>query len=184
MTDYPQIETLARELHASRAEPDPAFARVLDRRAEEWPRERPPRRWVPSLRVAAPAIAVAAAAVVAVVAIVGGDGEDQQLAVRVVSEQAGGGEALSAEPRRDAPAPAEGIAPSVRVGEPVVVQYSVTEAGRAEAELGGRHAKVEIPSGRGRLEISTEGFSPGTYEVEVVLPSSEQRTRIEILPRR
>ena len=51
MTDDPQLEELARDLHAIRAEPDPDFARELDRRAAGWLREGERRRRLPSLRI-------------------------------------------------------------------------------------------------------------------------------------
>ena len=180
MTDDPQLEELARDLHAIRAEPDPEFARELDRRAAGWLREGERRRWLPSLRVAVPAAAAAAAAIaIALVVVDGGSSDAEPLDVAVVSADAAGGEALSApapQAERDSGAheEVEG-ALLVRVHNPgdgdiVEVSYEVTERTRAQVRLGDREASVDVPPGGGKLEISTEGLSPGTYDLEVTIP--------------
>jgi hypothetical protein len=59
MTDEREFDDLSRELHATRDEPHPDFARELDRRAAGWLREKPRRR-LPSMRIAIPAVGAAA----------------------------------------------------------------------------------------------------------------------------
>ncbi len=54
MNDEREFDEIGQELHATRAQPRPEFARELDERAAGWLRERPRRR-LPSLRIAIPA---------------------------------------------------------------------------------------------------------------------------------
>jgi hypothetical protein len=192
MSDDPQLEALARDLCAMRAEPEPEFARSLDERAAGWLREGAGRRWrLPSLRILAPALAAGAAVAVAVVVIAGGDGESSagRLSVMVVPQQLGEGEGLSAAPQRDSAAEAHGgegafftSPPAAREGEPLVATYSVPGAARARVRLADRETAVDVPAGTGRLEISTEGLAPGTYELEVTIPPiPAQRTPVEVV---
>ena len=178
MTDDPQLEALARDLHAIRAEPDPGFARELDERAAAWLNEGERRRRLPSLRIAVPAFAVAAALVIALV-VVGGESDDaERLDVAVVPADAAGGEALSApapQAERDSHADEGEGALLVRVhnpgdGDVVEVSYEVTERTQARVRLGERETTVDVPPGGGKLEISTEGLSPGTHDLEVTIP--------------
>ena len=193
MTDDPRLETLARDLHAIRAEPDPEYTRELDRRAAGWLREGT-RRWrLPPLRLLAPALATGAAAAVAVVVMAGGGGDSGPgtLAVKVVPAQpgAGSGEALRAAPQRDSAAEAHGgegaffnSPPAARQGDPLVATYSVPASTRARVKLDGRETAVDVPAGDGRVEISTEGLEPGTYELEVAIPPiPTQRTQVEVV---
>jgi hypothetical protein len=197
MTDDPQLESLARDLHAIRAEPDPEFARGLDRRTAEWLREGERSHRLPSLRIAVPALAAVAAAVVIALVVVGGDeaGDTGTLSVAVVPAGQEEAQGLSAPaPQRDSGAGAEApgeqaersflTSPSpARAGEPLVATYAIPQAGRARVRFGDRETQVEVPAGDGRLEISTEGLDPGSYDLEIELPPvPAQRTRVEILP--
>ena len=197
MTDDQHLEPLARDLHAIRAEPEPEFARELDRRAAEWLREGERGRRLPSLRIAVPAFAAAAAAVVIALVVVGGDeaGDTGSLSVAVVPAEQEEAQGLSAPaPQRDSAAGAEeehGEAerafltspPPAPAGEPLVATYSIPQAGRARVRLGDRETQVEVPAGEGTLEISTEGLDPGSYDLEIELPPvPAQQTRVEILP--
>ena len=55
-------------------------------------------------------------------------------------------------------------------GDVVEVSYQVTEPTRAQVRLGERKAAVDVPAGGGKLEISTDGLSPGTHDLEVTIP--------------
>jgi hypothetical protein len=191
MTDEREYDDLARELHATRAEPRPEYARELDQRAATWLRERPRRRF-PSLRVAIPAAAstAAAAAVVIALAVSGGsddaDEPSPRLEVAVLSDQ-GAAEALGAPVQRDSAASrAEGAfaapqATRVEEGEPVVVRYFFTAPTDAHIALGGREADVTVDAGAGRVEISTDGLPAGAHRLVITIPGSEpERERIEI----
>ena len=186
-----EFDNLARELHETRAEPGPEYARELDGRAAEWLRGRPRRR-LPSRRIAIPAAAAAAvAAVVIALAVSGGDGGEstQQLAVAVVPEE-GAAEALGAPLENKDSAGARNLAEGgfaapaqrrVKQGEPVILRYFFTARTEGTAELAGRKAKVEVPEGAGRLEISTEGLPAGTHQLEIAVPAAPlYRERIEI----
>jgi hypothetical protein len=183
MTEFDEI---TRELHAMRAEPDPEFARELDRRAAEWLRERG--RRLPSLRIAIPAAgAAAAAAAVAVALLVSGDGEKRvsELQVAVVTDQ-GAAEALGAPLEDSAARRREGAlaAPKQRrldQGEPVIVRYFLSAPTEATVGLAGREAVVKI-EGTGRLEIETEGLPPGAHQLEIAVMGvpAPYRERIEI----
>jgi hypothetical protein len=174
MTEFDEI---ARQLHATRAEPDPEFARELDRRAAEWLREA--RRRLPSLRIAIPAVGAATAAAAVAVALVVSGGEEERtpaLEVAVVGDQ-GAAEALGAPldlERRAAPKLEGGLAPPaaarVDAGEPVRIRYFITARAKGTVRLAGREAPLDIASGSGRLEISTEGLPPGTHRLEITLP--------------
>ena len=204
MSTEPEHDDLAQDLHAMRAEPRPEFARELDRRAAGWLRERPRRR-LPSLRIAIPAVATAVAAV-AVVAIVvsggsdggngGGDVGADRLEVAVVSE---GTPQLGA-PESAAPggaAPADPLAPSLDRAAPeatggafllpstedgkVTVRYIFGAPTEATVELAGREAEVTLEPGPGSLEITTEGLPPGTHDLTITTPSAPTyRKRIQI----
>ena len=187
-----EFDDLARELHETRAEPRPEYARELDGRAAEWLRERPARR-LPSLRIAIPAAAAAAiAAVVIALAVSGGDSgvTTRKLEVAVVGDQGGGqAEALGAPlERKDSAARdmSEGgfAAPvhrRVKQGEPVSLRYFFTAPTEGTVELAGREAEVEVPEGAGRLEISTEGLPAGVHRLEIAVPAAPlYRERIEI----
>ena len=186
MTVEPEFDDLARELHAMRAEPRAEYARELDRHAAEWLRERPRRR-LPSLRFAIPVAAAAATAAVVIALAVSGDGGDgeERLEVAVVPEQAPA-EALGGATEPDAAARAEGafavpMAAQVEEGEPVTVRYFFTGPTEGTVELGGREAKLRVGPGAGRIEISTEGLSSGTYRLEISIPPQPlYRERIEI----
>ena len=196
MTDDQHLESLARDLHAIREEPDPEFARELDRRAADWLSERERRRRLPSLRIAVPALAAAAALVIALIVVGGESADTERLDVAVVPAKAAGGEALSAPaPERDSSAGAQDAHPEqaerafltspppARAGEPLVANYSIPEAARARVRLGGRETTVDVPAGDGNLEISTDGLDAGLYDLEIELPPiPPQPTRVEILP--
>ena len=185
-----EFDDLERELHETRAEPRPEYARELDTRAAEWLRARPRRR-LPALRVAIPiAAAGAVAAVLIALAVSGGDSGEStpKLEVAVVSEE-GAAEALGAPLDRSdsaAKSPAEGgFAPPahrrVDAGEPVSLRYFFTASTKGTVELAGREARVEVPEGAGRLEISTEGLPAGTHRLEIAVPAAPlYRERIEI----
>jgi hypothetical protein len=193
-------DDIGRELRETRAEPTPEFARELDERAAEWLRERPRRR-LPSLRIAIPAVATAAAAAVVLALAVSGDDDDKgsELEVAVVAAQGtvdavGGGERQSeALPQSEAlreseaaPKAAEGgfASPkSTRVAEdePVVVRFFFTAPTDGTVELAGREAAVKVPAGAGRLEISTDGLPAGTHKLVISVRSMPPyRHRIEI----
>lgn len=198
MTEEHEFDDLARELHAARAEPRPEYARELDTRAAEWLRERPRRR-MPSLRVAIPAVAAATAAVVVALAVSGGDGEEAgrggggaaggatALEVAVIPDE-GEAEALGAPvaKERAARAMAEGgfaapRATRVSAGKPVVLRYFFTAPTEGTVELAGSEAELAVPEGAGRLEISTQGLPPGIHRLEIAVPAAPlYRERIEI----
>ena len=200
MTPEDEFDDLAKELHATRAEPRPEYARELDRRAASWLRERPRRR-LPSLRIAVPAAAAAAtaAAVVAIAVSGGGDGgggDAEPLEVAVVSEgtsqsgATGGGaapggaapEALEA-PLQDDARKATGGAFLLltKKGETVTVRYLFGAPAEATVELAGREAEVTIEPGSGSLEISTEGLPPGAQDLTITAPSAPTyRERVQI----
>jgi hypothetical protein len=176
MTDDPQLEALARDLHAIRAEPDPDFARELDERAADWLREGERRRRIPSLRIAVPALAAATTLVIALIVVGGESNNAERLDIAVIPADAAGGEALSAPTQRDSGVheEAEGTL-LVRVhnpgdGDVVEVSYAVTERTQARVRLGDREAAVDVPAGGGKLDISTEGLSPGSHDLEVTIP--------------
>jgi hypothetical protein len=190
-----EYDHIGRELRETRAEPTPEFARALDERAAEILRERPRRR-MPSLRIAIPAVAtVVAAAVVIALVISGGDDEGgrSKLQVAVISDQGaldavGGGqaEALSDRESEAAPKLAEGgfaspKAKRVAEGEPVVVRFFFTAPTGGTVEFAAREASVKVPAGAGRLEISTEGLPAGTERLVITVRSMPPyRQRIEI----
>jgi hypothetical protein len=188
-----EFDDLSRELHETRAEPRPEYASELDRRAAEWLRE-PPRRRLPSLRIAIPAVAAGAVvAVVIALALSGGDGGEggggnAQLEVAVVPEK-GAAEALGAPLERKDSAARDlaegGFAPPVhrRVeeGEPVSLRYFFTAPTEGTARLAGREAELDVPEGAGRIEISTEGLPAGAHRLEIAVPAAPlYRERIEI----
>ncbi len=183
-------DDIGRELHTTRAEPTPEFARALDERAADWLRERPRRR-MPSLRIWVPAAAVAGAAAIVIALAVSGSDDDgsSKLDVAVVAPQGGGDvEALGMQQREsEAPAAkAEGgfaspRATTVAEGEPVVVRFLFTAPTEGRVELAGREAALHVPAGAGRLEISTEGLPAGTHELVISVRSMPPyRQRIEI----
>jgi hypothetical protein len=173
-----EFDDLARELHATRAEPRPEFARELDSRAAGWLRERPRRR-LPSLRLAIPAAAAAGAAAVAIALAVSSGDEDaanSKLEVAVLQDD-GAAEALGAPlelGKQDSAARAQGTfaeptETQLGPGDPVIVRYFFT------APVEGRVAFA------GRLEISTEDVPAGTHTLEIAFPPAPlSRTRIEI----
>jgi hypothetical protein len=188
MTVEPEHEDLARELHAMRAEPRPEFARELDARAAELLRDRPRRR-LPSLRIAIPAVATAAAAAVVVALVVaGGDGGGgtERLEVAVVAAEetpsaAGGAEAFDARRKSDSPAAplneldSRAAAPDVLALEAgrvpadgsFIVRYQVAERTRATVELAGLAAAVTLDPGTGSIEIAAEGLPAGTHRLKI-----------------
>jgi hypothetical protein len=192
MTVEPEHEDLARELHAMRAEPRPEFARELDARAAELLRERPRRR-LPPLRIAIPAVATAAAAAVVVALVVaGGDdgGGAERLEVAVVAAEetpssAGGAEAFDAPRKSDSRAPAAPLdeldsraaAPDVLALEAgrvpadgsFVVRYQVAERTRATVELAGLAAEVTLGPGTGSIEVAAEGLPAGTHRLKIAM---------------
>jgi hypothetical protein len=178
-----EYDDIGRELRETRAEPRPEFARELDERAAEWLRERPRRR-MPSLRVAIPAVATAAAAVVIALAVSGGDESDLDLSVH---SDAGAVEALGKDRESEAaPMTAEGgfaapRATRVPEGEPVVVRFFFTGATDGTVEFAGREASVKVPAGAGRLEISTDDVPAGTHQLLITVRSMPPyRQRIEV----
>ena len=183
-----EFDDIGQQLHAMRAEPDPEFARELDRRAAEWLRERTRRR-LPSLRIAIPAVSAAAAAAAVVVALVvsGGDESNAGLEVAVVGDQ-GAAEALGAplDAGRDAARKLEGglappVATRVDEGEALSVRYFLTARAEGTVRLAGREAPIDVAAGSGRLEISTEGLPSGTHSLEIALPPlPPYRERVEI----
>ena len=208
MSTDPEHDDLAQDLHAMRAEPRPEFARELDHRAAGWLRERPKRR-LPSLRIAIPAVATAAAAAVVVAIVVsggddgaggGGDGGggSDQLEVAVVSEgspQSGFGAPQPAAPGTVAPedslgAPLERDVPQATGGAfflpttqdgTVTLRYVFGAPTEATVELAGRQAEVTLEPGPGSLEISTEGLPPGTHDLTITTPAAPvYRERIQI----
>ena len=205
MSMEPEHDDLAQDLHAMRAEPRPEFARDLDRRAAGWLRERPRRR-LPSLRIALPAVAAAAAVVVAVVVSGGedggGDGGAPGLEVAVVAEGATGGgtqglpgsgtggaaapEAFGApleSNRTDTQTDTSGgafLLPEVEA-DAVTVRYVFPAATEATVELAGREAEVEVGPGPGSLEISTERLPAGSHELTISTQSAPTfRTPVNI----
>ena len=186
-------DDIGRELRETRAEPTPEFARELDQRAAGWLGERPRRR-LPALRIAIPAIATAAAAALVIALAVSGgdDGNGSELEVAVVADQGvadavgGGAEQLEKREAEAAPMVAEGgfAAPKathVAEGEPVVVRYFFTGATEGTVDLAGREASVNVPPGAGRLEISTDGLPAGTHKLVITVRSMPPyRQRIEI----
>lgn len=185
MTGENEFDDLARDLQAMRAEPRPEYARELDQRAAAWLRE-PPRRRLPSLRIAIPAAAAAAtAAVIVGLAMSGGDDGGSKLEVAVVPDQ-GTAEALGAAPERDSAGRAEGafavpMATRVEEDQPVRVRYFLTAPTEGTVTFAGREAKLRLGAGAGRIEISTEGLSVGTHELEISIPPQPlYRERIEI----
>jgi hypothetical protein len=187
-------DALGRELRETRAEPAPEFARALDERAAEILRERPRRR-MPSLRIAIPAVATMVAAAVVIALVISGDDEGgrSKLQVAVISDQGeldavGGGqaEALSDRESEAAPKLAEGgfaspKAKRVAQGEPVVVRFFFTAPTEGTVELASRETSVDVPAGAGRLEISTEGLPAGTERLVITVRSMPPyRQRIEI----
>ncbi len=185
-------DDIGRELRETRAEPTPEFARALDERAAEWLRERPRRR-MPSLRIAIPAVATAAAAAVVLALVVSGDDEGGSsklevavVADRGVAEAVGGGSQLDLRKESEAPRAAEGgfsapRATRVEQGEPVIVRFFFTGRTEGRVELAGREAALHVPAGAGRLEISTEGLPAGTHALVISVQSMPPyRQRIEI----
>jgi hypothetical protein len=193
MTDERDLDDLARELHATREEPRPEFARELDRRAAGWLRERPRRR-LPSLRIAIPAVGAAAAAAALVIALAvsgggngGAGGPAGQLEVAVVAEGpvpgtaqgggvaqgAGAPEALETPLQRDSTAAGDGGGAFfllTREGQRVIVRYLFSAPAEARVELAGRKAEAEIEPGSGSVEISTEGLPRGTHDLTITAP--------------
>jgi hypothetical protein len=198
MTDERELDDLARELHATRAEPRPEYARELDRRAAEWLQPRRRLR-VRSLRVAIPAAAAATAAAVVALVVWSGDGEHRgagaggaagggtALEVAAVPDR-GEAEALGAPVAKDRGAramPEGGFAAPratrVSAGKPVVLRYFFTAPTEGTIELAGHEAELKVPGGAGRLEISTQGLPPGTHRLEIAVPAAPlYRERIEI----
>ena len=202
MSTEPEHDELAQDLHAMRAEPRPEFARELDRRAAGWLRERPRRR-LPSLRIAIPAVAAAAAVVVAI-AVSGGedeggdDGGAAGLEVAVVSEgtpQSGFGAPQTGAP--GAAAPEDSLAPSLDRAAPeatggafllartedgtVTVRYLFAAPTEATVELAGHEAEVTLEPGSGSLEITTEGLPPGAHDLTITTPTAPTyRKRVQI----
>jgi hypothetical protein len=184
-------DDIGRELRETRAEPTPEFARELDERAAGWLRERPRRR-LPSLRIAVPAVAAAAAAAVVLAVVVSGGDDDggSQLEVAVVADrgaaEAVGGSQLDLRKESEAPRAAEGgfsapKATRVEQGEPVIVRFFFTGPTEGTVELAGREAALRVPAGAGRLEISTEGVPAGTQKLVISVRSMPPyRKRIEI----
>lgn len=178
-------DDIGRELRETRAEPTPGFARELDQRAAEWLRERPRRR-MPSLRIAIPAVATAAAAAVVIALAVSG-GDDTGLDVSAHSD-AGAVEAIGKDDRESEAAPelAEGgfaapRATRVSEGEPVVVRYFFTGATDGTVEFAGHETSVKLPAGAGRLEISTDDVPAGTHQLLITVRSMPPyRQRIEV----
>ena len=202
MTDEREDDDIARELHSMRAEPRPEYARELDRRAAAWLRERPRRR-LPSLRAAIPAVAAGAAAVAVIVAlsVPGGDGDGDgragggggdRLDVTVIAAQsptpapAAGAEALDAAPqvKRQSGGFADVFAldsESVSAGQPFTVSYEVAEVTRLTVRLAGREAKVQVGPGPGTLEVSTESLPAGSHRLVISTPRVPAfRGRVEI----
>jgi hypothetical protein len=197
MSDERELDDLARELHATREQPRPEFARDLDQRAAGWLREKP--RWrLPSMRIAIPAFAAGAALVVALVVSGGGDdgggGGEEPLDVAVVAEgplpgaatpQGGGAapEALETPLQRDSTTDGGGGAFLLltQEGKTVTLRYLFSAAADARVELAGHEAEVQIVPGPGSLEISTEGLPPGTHDLTITAPSAPTyRERVEI----
>jgi hypothetical protein len=185
-------DDIGRELRETRAEPTREFARELDERAAEWLRERPRRR-LPSLRIAIPAVATAVAAAVVLGLVISGgdDGDSSELEVAVVSDQGtaeavGGGSQLDLRKESEAPRALEGAVAvpqkdRLEEGEPVVVRYFFSAPTKALIELGGRETQVNVPAGAGRLEISTDGLPAGTHKLVISVRSMPPyRRRIEI----
>jgi len=177
MTVEPEFEDLARELHATRAQPRPEYARELDARAAAWLSERPRRR-LPSLRIALPAAAVAAtAAVVVALALSGGDGGgggEDRLEVAVVAAQApsadGGAEALDAPTERESMPAADVLAleaDRAPLGALFIVRYAIAERTEVSIELAGRDAAITLEPGVGSIEISTEGLPAGAHRLRM-----------------
>ena len=201
MTDEREFDDLARELHATREQPRPEFARELDQRAAGWLRERPRRR-LPKMRIAIPALGAAAVTVLVVaLAVSGGDdpgdgGATEPLEVAVVSEgplpgsAPGGGvapggaapEALETPLQRDSTTDGGGaFLLLTREDKTVTVRYLFSAPADAHVELAGREADVRIEPGPGSLEISTEGLSPGTHDLTITAPPAPTyRERVEI----
>ena len=202
MNDEREFDDLARELHRTREEPGPEFARELDRSAAGWLREKP--RWrLPSMRIAIPAVGAAAAAVLVMALAISGGGDDgegggeEMLEVAVVSEgplpgaEPGGGlappggaapEALEAPLQRDStPGGGGAFLLLTQEGETVTVRYLFSAPAAAHVALAGREAEVQIEPGPGSLEISTEGVPPGTHDVTITAPPAPiYRERVEI----
>lgn len=202
MSDEREFDDLARELHETREQPRPEFARELDQRAAGWLREKP--RWrLPSMRIAIPAMGAAAAAVLVIALAVSGGGGDgdgggtEPLEVAVVSEgplpgaDAGGGiaapggaapEALETPLQRDSTEKAGGaFLLLTQEGETVTVRYLFGAPADARVELAGREAEVQIGPGPGSLEVSTEGLPPGTHDLTITAPPAPTyRERVEI----
>ena len=199
MTDEREIDELGRELHATRAEPRPEFARELDQRAAGWLRERP--RWrMPSLRIAIPAVAAAAALVIVLVVSGGGDdggggGGEEPLDVAVVSEgpvpgaaAPGGGaaapEALETPLQQDSAREGSGGGAFLLLtqeGDTVTVRYLFSAPTEARVELAGREAEVQIEPGPGSIEVSTAGLPAGTHDLTITAPSTPvYRERVNI----
>jgi len=183
-------DDIARELRDTRERPTPEFASELDQRAAGWLRERPRRR-LPSLRIAIPALAAAGAAAVIIALAVSGDDDagNSKLEVAVVADQGtldsvGGGQAEKE--AEAAPRLAEGglsapKATRVEEGEPVVVRYFFTGATQGTVDFAGREASVDVPAGAGRLEISTDGLPAGEHRLVITVRSTPPyRQRIEI----
>ena len=192
MTDEREFDDIARELHATREQPRPEFTRELDQRAAGWLRESPRRR-LPSLRIAIPAVGAAAAAAALVIALaVSGGGDDgggggdggggaPPLDVAVVSE----GPVPGAAPQGGQVAPEVLETPLQREsttdgggafvlltqeGETVRVSYLFSAPTEARVELAGREAEVQIEPGSGSVEISTEGLPAGTHDLTITAP--------------
>ena len=184
--------TTWRELHAMRAEPRPEFARELDQRAAEWLRERPRRR-MPSLRIAIPAVAArrprpswsrssCPAAATAAVAARAARGRGRRRGHAGVAQR----RSAAARPARAAPEdrsapPLEREAPRrpaarsccrARRTSTVTVRYLFTAPTEATVELAGREAEVDARPGSGRLEISTEGLPAGHARPLISTPSA------------
>lgn len=188
MTDEREFDELGRELHATRAEPRPEFARELDGQAAGWLHERPRRR-LPSLRIAIPALAAAAAAVVIALVVSGGaddgagGGGGEQLDVAVVSEgpvpraTAPGGatapEALETPLQRDSTEEGSGaFLLLTHEGDTVTVRYIFSAPAEARVELAGHEANVQIEPGPGSIEVSTAGLPAGTHDLTITAPST------------
>jgi hypothetical protein len=198
MTDEREFEDLAAELHETRERPRPEFAHELDRRAAGWLREKPRRR-MPSMRIAVPALGAGAAAAALIVALAvsgGGDGdgagERAPLEVAVVPEgplpgaapQSGGAapDALETPLQRESTSGGNGaFLLLTKEGETATVRYLFSTPAEARVALAGREAEVQIEPGPGSLEISTAGLPAGTHELTITAPPAPvYRERLEV----
>jgi hypothetical protein len=202
MTDEREFDDLAHELHATREQARPEFARELDRRAAGWLAKKQRRR-LPTMRIAVPAMGAAAAAAALVIAVSGGgddggDGGTEPLDVAVVSEgpvpgaAPGGGtvppgaaapEALEMPLQRDSTTEGGGGAFLLltQEGDTVTVRYLFSAPAEAKLELAGREAEVQIEQGPGSLEISTAGLPAGTHDLTITAPPAPiYRGRVQV----